>query len=135
MTAKEYLRQVYKIDRRIEITMRKAEKLRSVLDYSPPSGGSGSSGSSADKIPDTLSKIFEYEQKVHDLKERYINLYIEIENAIAAVQDPVLREVLERRYLLYQKWEEIAEQMHFTTRRIYQLHGIALKKISLNFTI
>jgi hypothetical protein len=57
MTAKEkkdYLRQIYRLDRRIELDRRKIEKLRAVLDYKPPSGGSGSGGS-ADRIPDTSS--------------------------------------------------------------------------------
>jgi DNA-directed RNA polymerase specialized sigma24 family protein len=138
MTAKEkkdYLSQLKKIDRRIEIDLRKAEKLRAVLDYSPASGGTGGSGCSANKIPDTLAKVMEFERKAHELKDRYIELYIEIEKAIAAVADPVQREVLERRYMLYQKWEDIAEQMHFTERRIYQIHGRALQKISLNFSI
>ena len=134
MTTKEYLKQIYRLDRRIELDRRKIEKLRAVLDYKPPSGGSGS-GSSADRIPDTLAKIIEYEEQAERLTKRYIEVYMEVETAIAAVSDPVLREVLERRYLLYQKWEEIADAMHYTPRRIYQLHGRALQKISLNFTI
>ena len=134
MTAKDYLRQIYRLDRRIELDRRKIEKLRAVLDYKPPSGGSGS-GSSADRIPDTLAKIMEYEEQAERLKKIYIEIYETAEQAVKAVEDPVLREVLERRYLLYQKWEEIAEAMHYTPRRIYQLHGRALQKISLNFTV
>ena len=130
MTAKEYLKQIYRLDRRIELDRRKIEKLRAVLDYKPPSGGSGS-GSSADRIPDTLAKIIEYEEQAERLTKRYIELYIEIEKAIAAVSDPVLREVLERRYLLYQKWEEIAEAMHRDLRWVYRLHGKALQQLTI----
>lgn len=130
MTAKEYLKQIYRLDRRIELDRRKIEKLRAVLDYKPPSGGSGS-GSSADRIPDTLAKIIEYEEQAERLTKRYIELYIEIEKAIAAVSDPVLREVLERRYLLYQKWEEIADAMHRDLRWIYRLHGKALQQLTI----
>ena len=134
MTAKGYLRQLYHLDRRIEIDRRKIEKLRAVLDYKPPSGGSGS-GSSTDRIPDTLAKIIEYEEQAERLKKIYIEIYETAEQAVKAVEDPVLREVLERRYFLYQKWEEIAEEMNYTARRVHQLHGKALQKISLNFTI
>ena len=130
MTTKEYLRQIYRLDRRIELDRRKIEKLRAVLDYKPPSGGSGS-GSSADRIPDTLAKIIEYEEQAERLTKRYIELYIEIEKAIAAVGDPVLREVLERRYLLYQKWEEIADAMHRDLRWVYRLHGKALQQLTI----
>jgi DNA-directed RNA polymerase specialized sigma24 family protein len=134
MTTKDYLRQIYRLDRRIELDRCKIEKLRAVLDYKPPSGGSGS-GSSADRIPDTLAKIMEYEEQAERLKKIYIEIYETAEQAVKAVEDPVLREVLERRYFLYQKWEEIAEEMNYTTRRVHQLHGKALQKISLNFTI
>lgn len=130
MTAKDYLRQIYRLDRRIELDRRKIEKLRAVLDYKPPSGGSGS-GSSADRIPDTLAKIIEYEEQAKRLTKRYIELYNEIEKAIAAVSDPVLREVLERRYLLYQKWEEIADAMHRDLRWVYRLHGKALQQLTI----
>lgn len=130
MTPKDYLRQIYRLDRRIELDRQKIEKLRAVLDYKPPSGGSGS-GSSADRIPDTLAKIIEYEEQAERLTKRYIELYIEIEKAIAAVGDPVLREVLERRYLLYQKWEEIADAMHRDLRWVYRLHGKALQQLTI----
>ena len=130
MTAKDYLRQVYRLDRRIELDRRKIEKLRAVLDYKPPSGGSGS-GSSADRIPDTLAKIIEYEEQAERLTKRYIEVYMEVETAIAAVSDPVLREVLERRYLLYQKWEEIADAMHRDLRWVYRLHGKALQQLTI----
>lgn len=134
MTTKDYLRQIKKLDNRIEIDRRKIEKLRAVLDYKPPSG-SGGSGGSADRIPDTLAKIMEYEEQAERLKKIYIEIYETAEQAVKAVEDPVLREVLERRYFLYQKWEEIAEEMNYTARRVHQLHGKALQKISLNFTI
>ena len=134
MTKKEYLRQVYKMDKRLHIIQRKVEILRSALEYHSPSLDSCGGGSSADKMPDTISKIMEYEHHAEQLRAEYVNRYIEIEKAIYEVEDENLREILERRYLIYQKWDQIAEEMHYTVRRVYQLHGDALRKISLNFT-
>lgn len=134
MTKKEYLMQVYKMDRRIRILQGKVEKLRAGLEYHSPSFESGGSGGSPDKMPDTLSKIMEYEQHAAQLQAAYIDKYLEIEKIIRSVKDDRLREVLERRYLLYQKWDQIASEMNYTLRRTYQLHGDALQKISLNFT-
>ena len=134
MTKKEYLMQVYKMDRRIRILHGKVEKLRAGLEYHSPSLESGGGGGSPDKMPDTLSKIMEYEQHAAQLQAAYVDKYIEIDRVIHTVDDTTLREVLERRYLLYQKWEQIASEMNYTLRRTYQLHGDALQKISLNFT-
>lgn len=126
MTKKEYLSQVYKMDKRIRILQGKVEKLRASLEYHSPSLESGGGGGSPDKMPDTISKIMEYEQHAAQLQAAYVDKYIEIDRAIHSVEDTTLREVLERRYLLYQKWEQIAAEMHKDIRWIYRLHGRAL---------
>lgn len=135
MTAKEYLSQAYKMDKRIRIIEAKAEKLRSAIEYSPPSLSGTGGGSSADRMPDTISKIMEYEQRAAELRALYVEKYIEIDKAIRSVQSPTQREVLERRYLLYQKWEQIAEEMHYSSENVFKLHGKALQKITVNYSI
>lgn len=135
MTKKEYLDQVYKMDKRLRILQRKVEKLRSALEYHSPSYDSCGGSSSSDRMSDTISKIMEYEQHAEQLRTEFVNKYTEIDEAIHNVDGDTLREVLERRYLLYQKWDQIATEMHYSRRRVTQLHGQALKKISLNFPI
>lgn len=132
MTAKEYLSQVRKMDSRLKLIGLKVEKLRSALDYRSPALEGSGSGSSADRLPDTISLIVDYEQQAEELRQEYIAKYKEIDRSIAAVPDPVLREVLERRYLLYQRWEQIAEEMHRDLRWIYRLHGRALACIKVD---
>lgn len=51
----------------------------------------------------------------------------EITLVIQQLPDMRHREIMERRYLRNQSWEEIAVGMHYTYRRITQLHGEALK--------
>lgn len=145
MTAKEYLGQLYKIDRRIKINQNKIEMMRSRLGYKGMGECTGASHGSAtaNAIPDTLCRIDEYTSRVQALNDKLVKLYLEIENTIQSVADPVQREVLERRYLLYQAWEShydsisgeyikgIAEDMNYTSRWIYKIHGQALK----NFVI
>lgn len=135
LTKKEYLNQVYKMDKRLRILQRKVETLRSVLEYHSPSFDSCGGGSSSDRMPDTISKIMEYEQHAEELRAQFVRRYTEIDDAIHNVEGDTLREVLERRYLLYQKWDQIAAEMHYSRRRVTQLHGKALEKISLNFPI
>lgn len=129
MTAKEYLRQAYKMDKRIRILQGKVDKLRSALEYHSPSLEGGGGSGSADRMPDTISKIMEYEQHVQQLQAEFVNKYTEIDKAIHSVENANQREVLERRYLLYQKWEQIADEMHYSLQNVFKLHGMALQKI------
>ena len=132
MTAKEYLSQVRKMDSRLRLIGQKVERLRSVLEYRSPSLEGAGGGGNADRLPDTVALIVEYEQQAEKLREEYIGKFREIDRAIAAVPDAVLREVLERRYLFYQRWEQIAEEMNRDLRWIYRLHGRALSYIEVD---
>lgn len=133
MTAKEYLSQAKTLDRRINIELKKIEKLRSVLEYRSPSwDGMGSGISDGDRLSNAISKIVEYEEKTNKLIDEYTALYGEIDHAIHAIDDEDLVEVLERRYLLYQKWESIAKEMRLDLRWIYRLHGRALARIKID---
>lgn len=147
MTAKEYLGQVYYIDREINMTLAKADKLRKSL-YGKGQkfddvGGSKSSQNS-DEIGDVVAMVIDYENKANALIDKLIKARIEIETAIKLVPDSIQREVLERRYLLFQPWETyfdiktgdkiigIDEAMHYSSRQIYRIHGKALLWVSVN---
>lgn len=129
MTSKEYLSQVRTMDNRLRLIGQKIERLRSVLEYRSPSFEGAGGGGNADRLPDTVSLIMEYEQQAEKLRVEYIEKFKEIDRCIATVPDAVLREVLERRYLHYQHWEQIAAEMHYSQRHILRLHGAALQRI------
>lgn len=146
MTPKEYLNQAYKIERRINIIGAKVSKLRSQLEYKGISyDGSGASHGTADSdgMSSTIADIADYERRQRELADVLIAKRFEIESVIENVQNSAQREVLERRYLLYQRWESrfdertgeyvkgIAEEMNYSPRAIYKIHGEALKNIAL----
>lgn len=136
MTAKEYLQQAYRIDRKIKLDTEKLAAARSALygktarydsDGSKPVPcGNGTESA--------VIRVMELEEHLNREIDELTEKRQEIEQAVNAVPDEVQREVLTRRYLLYQKWEVIAAEMCYTKRRIFQIHGNALKNISLNFT-
>ena len=108
MTAKEYLNQAYYIDREINLTLAKSDKLRqSLYGRAVAYGSTGGVKSSSDKdvIGKTIEKIDEYERKANELIDKLVEKRIEIESTIKAVPDSIQREVLERRYLLFQEWD------------------------------
>lgn len=145
MTTKEYLNQVYRIDCRINVTLAKIEKMRASL-YKIGAGGSSvpAQRQSSDSLGAAIAKVMDYEKNANRLIDELVTKRLEIENAIKGVQDAVQREVLERRYLLFQRWKSrfdertgeyvkgIAESMGYSERQIYRLHGKALKNVSVN---
>lgn len=134
MTAKEYLQQAYMIDRKIQLDSEKLAAARSALygrsvrydrDGSKPLPQS-------DGTENAVLRVLELEEHLHKEIDRLTEKRQEIEQAVDSVPDEIQREVLTRRYLLYQKWEFVAEEMNYSERHIRRLHGYALKNLSLN---
>ncbi len=129
MTAKEYLRQAYMIHRKIKLDTEKLTEMRAAL-Y-----GRGvnceSDGSKhvrrGNGFESALLRVMEQEERLDAEIDQLTAKRAEIEKAIAAVPNEVQREVLTRRYLLYQDWKIIAQEMGYTERRIFQIHSSALK--------
>jgi hypothetical protein len=138
--AKRYLSQAYIIDRRIKITLEKSERLRRSLYGRSGAEVGGSPNCSGDSLGRAVAKVIEYEQNADRLIDRLVSLRLEIERSIAELPDPIHREILERRYLLYQPWEShfdkqsgefikgIADDMGYSRRAIFEHHGQALKE-------
>ena len=141
MTAKEYLSQAYKLDKQADMILQKADAMRKSLYGRGQSYESGGHSDSSDSIAKAIAKVVDYEQKADEIIDKLIDKRIEIENLIKLVPDPVQREVLERRYLMYQPFESgydkrtgiyikgIDEIMGYSARQIYRFHGYGLQKI------
>ena len=56
------------------------------------------------------------------------------ESLIASVHEQSQREVLTRRYIIGQRWEDIAVSMNYSRQHVTRLHGYALHNMCLNVT-
>ena len=133
MTAKEYLRQTRHLDTKIDTKLEQvsalhelARKATSTLSDMP-----GSPTRNTHKMEDIIIKIMMLENEVNDDIDKLVDLKDEIMGVIGAVDEEECRLVLEKRYLCYETWEEIALDMHCGLRTIYRIHGEALKKIAV----
>ena len=132
MNSKDYLKQAYIFDRQIRLDIQKLDSMRGSLygrAISYDKDGS-SPASRTNGMEDSMVRVLDYERHINEEIDRLTAKRAEIENDIYAVQDDILREVLTRRYLLYQKWELIAEEMNYGVRHIYKLHLKALNAFS-----
>lgn len=88
-------------------------------------------GSSQSDLSDYMEK---YESLMEDLKKERLEAvkeYTEIHRAIKKIKDEEEKEILERKYLMRQTWEEIAETMGYSRMTVIRKHGDAL----INFKI
>ena len=131
MSPKEYLQQAYRIEQEIKLNNELLLQTYSSLcgkgiTYETDGSQHNPNGNSVER---NLLQAAEYEERINAAIKELMQKRLEIETVIDAVPDATLREILKRRYLLYQKWEVIAEEMNRDLRWIYRLHNKALSKI------
>ena len=85
-------------------------------------------------VENAYCRLADYDDEADRLFREFITARERAEELIASVPDPVQREVLTRRYIIGQRWEEIAECMGYSRQHVTRLHGYALKKMCLNVT-
>lgn len=84
-------------------------------------------------LSDQLIKLEKAQEDIGKTIEEYIKKREEIKELIGEVRDTRQRNVLYRRYILFQDWESIAEQCHYNIRWVFQLHkeGLQVLKESI----
>lgn len=95
------------------------------------SGMPGRSGVNADRLPRAVERIEEATKKLEVqvgvcLDERYA-----VMREIMQVKNETQREVLRRRYIAGNSFNEIAADMGLVPRRVYQLHHRCVDKMEL----
>lgn len=128
VTAKDYLQEAYIIDKKIKLDLEKLEAMKASLQGRAASYSSDGSKPSnrRNSTEDSLVRVLDYEKSIDEEIGMLTAKRAEIEENIMKVSDECLREVLTRRYLIYQKWEKIADEMNYGVRHIYKLHNKAL---------
>lgn len=78
---------------------------------------------------ETAARIAEITGELDSKLRKYIFLRSEIETAIGNLAEPRDRELMRRRYIEGQSWEEIAVAMSYSINHIWRIHGYILQKI------
>lgn len=90
-----------------------------------PGGGDGQA------LPRAVEQILEVQEKLQAQAARTAESRAQVAAAIYGVDDPLQRDILTRRYILGQRWGQIAIDNHFTSRRVLQLHRSAVEGLDL----
>ncbi len=126
--SKEYLQQVFYLDKKINRMVREKEALQSIL-YSVGSVSSEErvqGGSIGNRTENLIAKIDEKERKINSEIDRLVGLKSEVTEKICRIENEIYSDVLLKRYINLEDWGKIAEEMGYTTRHILRVHGEAL---------
>lgn len=136
MTAKEYLRQLWQLDREIEIKYQELEQVRSgigIRAQPDPNENVGHSGNTSDPVADAAVKIATMEQQLNRKIDRLITLRQTITEQIDGLDNRTYRNILTCRYVLMQTWDQVAESVGYNERQCYRIHGRALQEFSRRY--
>ena len=132
MTAKEFLRRARSVDRRVDEAQERVERLRARLESGRMSAVTGMPRGGASDWTETADRLIELEQAVNQRTRELVRWKLAAIDAIRAVEEPRLAEVLELYYIDGLTWEQVAQRMGFKdVRWVYELHGRALKWVKV----
>ena len=93
----------------------------------------GSDGSTHERKGNTVENAYcclaDYSAEEERLLQELISVRQKAEKIISSVPDQAQREVLTRRYIIGQRWEDIALSMNYSRQHVTRLHGYALQTI------
>ena len=132
MSTKDYLSQAYRIDQRINSKLAQVMSLRDLLGKATGtlSGAPKAATPNPHSMEDTIAKMVDLESEINDDIDALVDLKTEIMRRIKRVENTEYQTILELRYLCFKRWEEIAVDMGYSLRRLYELHDCALEEIS-----
>ena len=131
MTSKEFLRQARTIDRRIDEATERVERLRAKLEAGRMSQITGQPRGGVSDWTDTADRLIELEKGINARVREMCRLKRLAQEAIDAVDEARLREVLELYYIDGFTWEQVAQRMGLDLRWVFRLHGRALLRVKV----
>jgi hypothetical protein len=128
MTVKEYLGQAYRLDQRINSKLGQVASLNDLATKatSTLTGMPKNPNRATSTMADAIGKIIDLQAEINRDIDRLVDLKREIVKLVKAVNKPEFQTLLEKRYLCYMSWEQIAVDMNYSIHHLYKMHTLAL---------
>ncbi len=132
MTAKEYLKQAFYLNQRIESDLKEVSELKAMAKRIECSGfeehHNPNHGTEAPFVI-TLEKVWALEQQIDAEVDRLVDLKAEIRSIIGEVQDTGQQLLLRHRYIHFRPWEEVEAELGVQSRWAFTLHNRAIQSV------
>lgn len=125
---KEYLRQLERLNAKIEHKRCELEMLRTAMQsVSIKIEGDRVQTSPSDKMPDDVAAVVDIEKEIETDTLVLIAARDKIINQIHSLPNSLYIKILYKRYVEYKRLEQIAVELHYSYDRVKHLHGDALQ--------
>lgn len=130
---KTYLRQYLQLKRMIAVKRRSRVMLMEVsqlsgVDFTKSRVQSTPKG---DQIGDIVVRLEAMDNEIRTDIMRMLDILEEIEQTINKIKSPIVREVLQRRYIFGERWDAIAEHMSYSQSQVYKIHRVGLRFVEV----
>ena len=131
MKAKEYLGQPYLLHQPINSKLQQVESLRSLTRKVTASydGETVFHTRNVTSLEDTIFRLMEAEEELNRQIDELVVLKMDISRMINRVRNESLRLILEKRYLCFLHWDQIAAEMHYSRRWVLKRHARAVEVV------
>ncbi len=133
MDVKKLLASHKEIDDRINLYLEEIAQLRTLAEKCTLriSGEpfSGAKGLHSDKVGQNAAKIADLEIRIDAEIDKLVDLKEQIMDMVSQLKDPTERAVIERRYILHETTETVADKTGYTPRHIRRVLNSALQHL------
>ena len=131
MNAKEYLSQAKYLDMRINSKLEQLESLNLLATKATSvlTGMPHSPSKSTSPMADAVIKIIALQEEINQDIDDLVDTKQKITKTIKGIQNVEFQTILEKRYLCFFSWEQIAATMNYDIRWLHRLHGKALEEV------
>ena len=132
MNPKEYMAQAFLLDQQIDTKLEQVDSLRrlAVKATNLMTGMPGSPSRNQSSMEDIVIKMVDLEREINSDIDALVDLKRQMVRLLRQVPDTEHRMVLEKRYLCFKPWEQIALDLGFSIHHLYKIHNEALKEIA-----
>ena len=133
MTAKEYLGQAYRLDQRINSKIEQVASLNELATKCTSSltGMPRNPNHATSRMADVVAKIIDLQAEINRDIDTLVDLKREIVSVIKGIENLEYQTLLEKRYLCFLPWEQIAVDMNYGIDNVFKLHKKALAKVTV----
>ncbi len=134
-----WLNRAFHAEKNARAWMAKLERDRSLAERisrnASESPQTGTVGAGSNSTEDYLIRLAGTQERLQEALRELVDVREEISAAIRTVTDPDAQTILVRHYLAYEKFDVIAERMHYSLSTVMRKYRFALEMLTLNDTL